>query len=209
MTPISDDLPAAFEPWDSTDLNNYLTTIGEMFEQVEEYAEDSAEGSGWSILLDPDRAPYAALPHLAMYVGERLPPGLGDALSREWIKDAPNRVRGTPYSIFRAAQRTLTGTRTVGIFERSGGVGDPGNDEVTVITYVGETPDPELVERDLRRTVFPADLVLNYLVLAGQPWLAVATNFATWADVAAQYATWGEVAFDVAGITTWTRPVPE
>lgn len=201
---ISTDLVAAHEPWITPDLQDYLEAIGGMFAQVELYTE--GEEAGWSILFDADLVPIAALPHLAMYVGERLPAGLSELLAREWVKDAPNQVRGTLYSIFRAAQRKLTGQRTVQITERIG-AGGAHVDRITVHTYVDETPDPVGTERDIREMV-PADIVLTYATIIGQVWLDVDTTYTTWADVDAAYATWEEMRADVFGWATFTRPIP-
>src|SRR3954452_18712789 len=106
-----------------------------MFTEVELYAIAEDDDQGWVILFDPDRCPAPALPYLAQYVGERLPVGLSEPLQREWIKDAPNQRRGTPMSIFLAAQRKLTGSRLVSMRERDGG--DP--DKLTVVTYTAQT----------------------------------------------------------------------
>lgn len=131
---VADDLVAAFAPWMTDDLEAYLRTIGEMFAEVEMYSDDSEEFEGWTILLDPDRCPVAALPYLAQFVGERLPKGLAEAAQRQWIKDAPNQRRGTVSSIVRAAARRLTGAQLVTVIERDGGP-----DKLSVITYDKDT----------------------------------------------------------------------
>lgn len=200
---VAEDLVAAFQPWLTPDLEDYLTAIGEMFSETELYALDGE--FGWGILLDPDRAPVKALPHLAQYVGERLPVGLDEIGMREWIKDAPNQRRGTIESVVRVAQRYLTGQRTVQIRERSGAGADP-EDYITVQTYTAETPDPALTERDLRRDAIPGDIVLTYNVQEGQSWADVAVASATWAAVAATYSSWQEVRAQMPGYTTFTRP---
>jgi hypothetical protein len=116
---IAEDLNEAMLPWLTPDLEDYNNAIGWMFHTVEQWFDEDDEDGNWAMLLDPDLCPVEALPYLAQYVGERLPTGISEPLAREWIKDAPNQLRGTAYSIFRAAQRTLIGSRTVQIIERS------------------------------------------------------------------------------------------
>lgn len=169
-------------------LEDYLRTIGEMFTEVELYAFDTDEEEGWTILLDVDRCPYEALPYLAQYVGERLPPGLTDAAARQWIRDAPNQERGTISSIVKAAKRYLTGPQLVTLIERDG---DP--DAITVVTYTAQTPNQALVARELE-TVVPADITLNYIVSAGQTWSQVQVTHATWNSITdGDPATWADL----------------
>jgi hypothetical protein len=200
---IADDLVAAHAPWLTPDLETYLRAIGEMFSEVELYAILGDDDQGWVVLFDPDLAPAAALPYLAQYVGERLPVGLDEPHQREWIKDAPNQRRGTPLSIFQAAQRKLTGSRLVSMRERDGG----NVDNLTIVTYTHETPDPAGTLQDIRDVV-PHDINLTYNVLAGEDWGGVAASYATWAAVEAALPTWADVAAALSGSSTFSRPAP-
>jgi hypothetical protein len=188
---IADDLPVALAPWETSDLDDYARTIGEMFTEVELYSLDTEDEAddGWVILFDPDRVPAAALPYLVQLVGDSIPPGTSEAAARELIRESPNQYRGTPLSIYRAARRTLTGARLVTIIERDGG----DVDALTIVTYTDQTPDEQTVRADLRRVV-PYDLNLTYVVADGELWSQVNTNYATWADVQAANATWAAVA---------------
>jgi hypothetical protein len=189
---VAEQLVAAFEPWLTDDLQDYLEVIGEMFELVETYSDDASDDDGdhpgLTIVLDPDRAPVDGLPYLAQYVGERLAVGLTEAAQREWIKDAPNQQRGTVDSIAAAARRYLTGLKLVGIIER-----DTGADRLTVITFTDQTPDRDAVLRELY-TVIPADISFTYVVAAGATWGQVSANFADWAAVSAAFTDWGALA---------------
>lgn len=203
---IIDDLVAECEPWITADLTTYLTAITTMYAEVELYAYDRVTGEeGYTIWFDPTSAPAAVLPWLAQWQGDRLPPGLALGLQREWITDRPNQKRGTVMSFVRAAQRTLTGQRTVAITERSGG--DP--DTVAIQTYTSETPSSAQVLADLK-TVFPASMILIYTTGIGQSWNGVKTGSfgASWTAVKAHYPTWAAVAADIVGITIYTRPIP-
>jgi hypothetical protein len=203
---VAEDLVAAFEPWLTPDLKDYLTAIGGMFSEVELYAIDEENDElGWAILLDPDRAPVQALPYLAQYVGERLPVGLDEAGMREWIKDSPNQRRGTIESIVRVAQRYLTGQRTVAISERSGTDVNP-EDYLIVQTYTSETPNPALTYADLRRDAVPADIVLTHNVMEGQAWQQVKTDNASWQVVKDSFPTWEDLRVQMPGFTVFTRP---
>jgi hypothetical protein len=195
---VTEDLIAQHAPWltlpdgsYNQDLDDYLTVIGDMVAPFELYVLDTDDGPGWSILLDVDRCPVAALPYLAQYVGERLPVGLTELEQRQWIKDAPNQRRGTPLGIVAAARRFLTGSGLVTLIERDGGP-----DKLTVVTYTAETPDPVALETHLRRYQVPADITLNYQTVDGQTYAQLAATHATYADVAAAYATYADAAAD-------------
>lgn len=208
---IADDLVAAFEPWLTEDLETYLRAVASMFEEAElysadDFADDANDYEGWTVLFDPDRAPAAALPYLAQFVGEVLPVGIGEAAAREWIKDRPNSRRGTPTAMILAAQRKLTGQRTVSFRERwDGSAADA--ETVTIHTFDHETPDPDAVETEIRSTL-PADLILNYGSLAGQTWADVIADHTDWDAVGAAYDTWAEVVTDLPGSFLFTRPGP-
>jgi hypothetical protein len=200
---IRDLLVFALEPWMTDDLRTYLQTIGDMFAEVEMFVGDTDEGDyGWEALLNPDLCPVQALPYLAQYVGERLPAGISEPLAREWIKDAPNQLRGTNYAIQRAAQRKLTGNRKVTLIER-----DTATDHLTVVTYAAETPNASGTLADIL-SVLPADVQLTHTVVTGEVWSQVQSTWATWAAVKAANATWGVVASQQPAGTVFGRPLP-
>lgn len=204
---FTDDLIARMEPWMSPDLEVYLRAIGTMFSELDLYLGEN-DGDAWTILLDADRAPEKALPYLAQYVGERLPVGLTVAQQREWIKDAPNSKRGTVRAIFLAAQRKLTGVRVVSWAERNDPASGPNpEDHLIVHTYTAETPDPAGTFQDIL-SVSPADIEVHYDVLDGQSWADLDAGSANWAAVDAAYDDWNEAATAVAGLSSFSRPMP-
>jgi hypothetical protein len=203
---IRDDLVAAHEPWLTPELTAYLQTIGDMFAEVE-FFDGAGEDDAWQVIVDPDRARVQDLPYVAQFVGERIPTGLDEALAREWVKDAPHRRRGTVDSVWQAAQRRLTGSRTVTIIERDGVDGSDDPDRITIITYTDETPDPAGVLADLA-SVLPWDIEINYEVVAGQTWNELAASYPTWNDVAAHYTTWAEVFSDRSSGLVFSRARP-
>jgi len=194
-------------PYLTNDLEDYLRAIGTMFAEADAFVGFDAEEEGWSALLDPDTCPANGLPHLAMYVGERLPTGLEEADQREWIRDAPNQIRGTLASIIYAAQRTLTGSRTVSLQERSGVGQTHPEDYITVRTYISETPDEFAVLDDLREVV-PADIELDYETTPGQTWNQMQSTSPTWNDVLEDYDSWDDAVSTLDGFVTIGRPRP-
>jgi hypothetical protein len=203
---LNDDLRAQLAPWITTDLGTFVDALATMFAEVEQYAFDSDDGTqqGWTLMFDPVNCPGAVLPWLAQWIGERFPPGLTNGLKRQWIGDRPTANRGSLSSIVNAAQRSLTGARTVSITERSGG--DP--DTVAVLTYTSETPNPAQVAADIK-SVFPASMILVLTTGAGQSWNGVKTGSwgASWTAAKSHYATWGALASDIVGVT-YTRAIP-
>jgi hypothetical protein len=188
---VATDLGAWSKPWWTQDFEDWLTVIGEMFAPVEVLAADREDGTaGWSVMLDVDVAPSGGLPYLAQWVGERLPQGISEVAARQWIRDAPNQVRGTAEGIARAGQRHLTGTRTIMMHERYkiGGAADP--DYLTVLTLESETASETTTRADLL-SCMPADIQLDYDAVSGVIWATV-ESVGTWADVEAE-GTWADV----------------
>jgi hypothetical protein len=107
----TDNLQAAFEPWMTTTLADYLDAIGTMFidaESVLLYDTDQLAAAdldeeqidldvSYGQLLDPAMTPGLALAWLAQFVGERFTAGLDEAQQREWILDRPNARTGGTY----------------------------------------------------------------------------------------------------------------
>lgn len=206
---FADDLVDALSPWLTSDLETYLRSIAAMWNQVESLAGDLSESEEpYPTLFDPDAMPAIALGYLAQYVGERLPLGIGEAEAREWIKDNPNGRRGTAESIFLAAQRTLTDTRLVSLHERTKIDGSTDVDHITVHTVVSQTPDPNVVYKDLRKNIVPADIVLDYSAIVGQTWQDVKNANATWTLVNSGNPDWSKVYTTLSGDEYFSRPGP-
>lgn len=191
---FAEELVAAFAPWQSPDLDTYLQTLGEMFHEVEWYAEDTDDYDGWTVLFDPARAKYKDLRWLGQVIGEDIPVGHPEPLMREWIRDKVNQRRGSIQAVLYAAQRHLTGSRIVTWQERSASLAAVGADvdALLIITYADQTPQPDLTLRDLLDAV-PGDIVLHFEVQSGQRWSTVKTNHASWSAVKAAYTDWAQV----------------
>ena len=201
---VADDWVNACLPWITPDMEDLLRSIGEMWAPTELLVETRPDGTpGWAPIWDIDLCPgpddlVNGLPWLAQFVGERLPVGLTDAASRQWIKDAPNQRRGTAEAIARAGQRHLTGSKTLMMKERSKADGTPHEDYLTVMTMPNETIDLNITIQDLLSQM-PADIELSYRASSIVLWSDVA-EYGLWSDVLDANATWTDVA--AADITT-------
>lgn len=117
-------------------LDAYLSGLVYPLQEVEDYAADSDDGPGWSIVLDLSRAPDKLMPWLSQFVGvdATIPSGQTPDQIRQAITDRPNWKRGTPAAMAAAAQLYLTGSKIVVFRER-----DTSPYHFTVMTYANET----------------------------------------------------------------------
>jgi hypothetical protein len=210
---IADSLVEAFAPYLTSDLEDYLRSVGVCFEQVERVVGDMEESEeSYPTLLDVDLTPPETLRYLAQYLGERIPAGISDPAAREWLQDHPHTRRGTERAIFLAAQRTLTGTRLVSLRTRTRLDGGADIDYIAVRTIASQTPNPDAVYADLRKNLVPADIVLEYQAITGQTWQDVrelgGASVYTWGDVDADFSSWSPVFTTLSGDSFFTRPVP-
>jgi len=83
----------------STDLNHYVGGIGELFQEIEDYAANTETDVGWSPLLDVDRIPTKGLDWLAQFVGVQLDHDATDDDLRQQIRGHDRWGRGTALSI--------------------------------------------------------------------------------------------------------------
>lgn len=192
----------AIAPLAYDDKNNgwalalYCNAIGEMFQEIEDYARDSVDANGrvipgWSSIVDVNRAPSAGLAWLAQLVGVTLDQRLSDADQRAQIRNVGGWDRGSLASIAGAPLPYLTGTKTVIIRERDPGAcaAQPAYG-LTVITKTSETPNSAAVLAALLAQK-PAGLVLNYVVLAGNDYTLVYNGGATtYANIFSTYTTY-------------------
>lgn len=197
-TPFQEDLYGQLGAWKDADfgkwdLLHYCGAIASMFDQIEKYARDDGDFPGWSILLDPDRCPVEALPFLAQFVGVRLPSTLTEQQQRDRIKGTDGFKRGTPGAIMDAARIHLTGNKTVFMRERDGGAYN-----LTVVTYVSETPDSAAVLAALIEQK-PAGIILTYQTVAGATYLLIRVSYPTYSAVLAAFATYNGLRNNVPG----------
>lgn len=151
-----------------------------------------------SALGDPDQAHPDWLPWLAQLVGARLDPAASVTERRDTIRYATSGWRGgTRSAIADAARTALTGTKYARVVPHmvpsgAGGI-EPGTVwDITVVTRVSETPDPDAVlGAILRKGVKPAGVVLWHAVYEAT-WDQQEAVYPTWAERDA--ATWDELA---------------
>jgi len=171
---FADDLYRLLEPLARIDggdeangwaLLHLVSAIGVPFQAIVDVVYEADDGTpGYAILMDADTCPTWALPWLAQFRGVRLPPiAVGELEADYWlamrerIKRADGQNRGSVDALVAAAQRFLTGTKSVYVTERWGT--DPY--ALHVNTVVSETPDPAAVLAALLEQK-PAGLVLTY-----------------------------------------------
>lgn len=181
-------LPLAYADADlGWPLLNFLAALGAITQGVDDIVRDSPEGPGWSVLFDVDRAPLDVLPWLGQWVGVTVDTTRTDADQRQQIRDESGFRRGTPAAIVAAAQTTLTGTKTVLMYER-----DTGAYRLTIHTFSDETPDPAATLAAIL-TQKPAGIILFYSVIPTWTWRTLRDSFSTWQDVKDWYADWQHV----------------
>src|SRR4051812_28505950 len=124
-------------------LAHFCAAQGVMFQDVEDLARDTAEGPGWSVVMDVERCPDDWLPWLAQFVSVVIIPGSTPAQMRAQIIARLGWQRGTPAAIRAAAQATLTGSQTVYFRERSTNGADPPY-TLEVVTLANEVPPSDI-----------------------------------------------------------------
>jgi hypothetical protein len=157
-------------------------------EQIWTYVSDTDAGVGWTVALDPARAPAEALPWLGQFVGVEITPVMTEADTRAAIANPAGLRRGTPAAMAEAVMRTLTGSKTVSIDERVGGDAY----QLAVTTLPAETPDATITARAILSQK-PIGLVIDVDVLAGQTWADLVAGSTDWSDVEATYPDWVDV----------------
>lgn len=189
---------ARLDPLNAWALLIYCNAIGVEFQLVEDVVRDTPDGPGWSLLLDLDRCPDAALPWLGQFVGVRVLPSSTPDEQRARIRATDGWKRGTRDAMIGAALATLAPGAAVDFRERSG---DPASEPIdyayrlTVRTYSHATPDPTATLNALLAQK-PGGIVLDFAVVTGQTWQQVKNLNATWSTVKSKYDDWLAVKTD-------------
>jgi hypothetical protein len=165
-------------------LASYAGGHGEMYQELDTLVRDSPAGPGWSSLLDVDRCPTKALPWLGQFIGVNVDTGKPDEAQRQQIRDTAGMKRGTPAAMIAAAQPTLTGNKSVFLFEREGGAY-----RLSVRTFIDETPNPAATLAALM-TQKPAGIILDFNTMPRWTWRTLRDSFATWQLVKTHYTNW-------------------
>lgn len=175
-------------------LLNFLSAISELYQDVYDYASDTDDGPGWSVILDLDRAPLAAVPWLAQFIGAVPPARLVAETDeeyltriREYVRGAEGFKRGTPAALKKAAQLHLTGNKNVFFLER-----DTSAYHLTITTLTYETPDAAVVNAALQAAK-PGGLVLVHQTANGQLYFNLPLKHASYTIMNAAYATYAAI----------------
>lgn len=178
-------------------LAHLCAALGRPFQDVEDLARDAGAAVGWSLVLDPARAPSVDwLRWLSQLAGADVPVGADVTVeqARDAVETRGNRQRGGPEAMRAAARATLEGNRTVYINERLGGSAY----RIGAATIDGETPDATATLAALTSQK-PAGVVLEYGTVpgaGGMTWTELDVRYATWAGAAAAFPTWADVLAD-------------
>lgn len=143
----------------------------------------------WEILFDPDECPVWGLPHLSMYPGVVLQPGMSEEQQRNEIREPTGWRRGQMQAIKVAARRTLSkADARVIVRPRT-----PAPGMHYVRTLQSETPDPERTRAELRAAIPPWE-VLDYEAISG---VALVDLEAAWpkslAEIEGQFTTLADI----------------
>lgn len=163
-------------------------TVGDL-DFIYEVVTDSDISPGWQILLDPDRAPVAALPYLAQFAGAILRPDMDEEAQRNAIKAPEAFGRGTLAQLIAVTQRRLTGTKAVVVTERYT------NDawRVRIETLTSETPEPARTEAEVLEAAKPIGILMFFNTRVAWTWLELRGEEATWKKVREDFGTWHDV----------------
>jgi len=194
-------------------LRSWLAGPAAILQRLDDLCRDSANGPGWSVLLDVNRCPTYALPWLGQIVGVRLDPSMPDAAMRLAIQTEQGWQRGTPAAIVATAQRYLGGSGTVTISERDTSpyhftVAVYGKDLIGLdyaglskqyptyaalgrasATYAGYTSSGGSLVAALT-AVKPAGLQMSIVVVSGESYGQLRPQFATYGALSARFGTY-------------------
>jgi len=198
--------PGQLQPIWTQDLAVYVAAITSMWWQTDLFlADPDNDIVDYQALFDIDLAPTWVLPWLAQLVGERVPVGYTDKQARDWIRNSPRWIRGTPQGIWLAIKRVLAPGASMQIREQwnaNTSTADP--DWISVMTWTAQTPDQSLVLGVLRRNI-PADLMLAYQLVTSATWGAFSGVANTWGALQTQFGpNWSNVQGATPGYTTWS-----
>jgi hypothetical protein len=159
--------------------------VGEPFQEVDDLVRDTADGPGWSSIMDLARCRADWLPWLAQFVGVTIPTGTAAATARSMIAERQGFARGRRPTMVAAIQATLTGNKTVYMTERY----TADAYKIAVRTLTAQTPNAATTQAAALATK-PAGLILDYATVTGQTYDLVRVNYATYTALKAAYATY-------------------
>lgn len=178
VSPSGATLIGYMQPWITTDLAMFLDAVGALFDPTASIVQDVGfDGdpdyvSAYGSIFNVETCPTGDLPYLGMFVGASVPIGSSQATARAIVQGESGLQRGTTASIIAAAQRFLTGSQTVTLYERLG--------------PDGSTPDPDwfVLEVDSSEIISASALIaaVNAVKPGGVMWTFNEVSGYTWDD---------------------------
>lgn len=192
LSRLASEVYGLLEPYSEVDaangyaLRSMVEAVTKMYVDVDELVRDSADGEdvGWSAIMDATRVPSEGLAWLGQIVGVALNPADTLPVSRERVGSGAGVRRGSPAQMIAAAQRLLTGNKTVLMSERTSDAW-----HFAVRTRTSETADSAAVLAALL-TQKPAGLIMDYATFTGILFTESLANQATYTLSLAAKATY-------------------
>lgn len=191
MSRLAADIYALLEPYTEVDaangyaLRTIVEGIAKTLTDLDEIVREGPNGqTRWSSIMDATRCPPEGLAWLGQIVGTRLIPGDTLDTHRARVGAADGLRRGSPAQMTLAAQRLLTGNKTVFISERTSDAW-----HFSVRTRTSETPSSAAVLAALTAAK-PAGLILDYATFTGILYQESLANQATYTLSTAAKATY-------------------
>lgn len=165
--------------------------------RLADIADPDTSVTGTAEIANPAAAPRPWLLWLAWLTGLDIS-AVPDAEKRAAVAQATSlRRRGSRRSIVRAAQRTLTGSKSCRIYANLSGT-DPY--VVTLVTLISQTPDT-VATLAAAETEKPAGIEIQLLTVTGATYTELAANYADYDAVDAAFTDYDDLA-------AWVPPTP-
>jgi hypothetical protein len=196
---VAEDLYNRLGPWRRADLRNpsrpllvLCEALMASLQPVEDVIRDTDDGPGWSVVMDPDRAPVAWLPWLSNFAGLAGfdYSGLTEADFRDLIKGGHVRLRGSRAALEAAPKPYLEGTKTVHFIERHGDAY-----HLTISVLASEVVDFEKVRNAVLRQK-PTGIVINVNQITGGDYFTLMSTHASYTTIRNVYGTYADILID-------------
>ena len=185
---VIEQLSPAYTYEDIASIRGFVNALVAGLEEPSTWAHDDP---GYSLLVDPYRAPERSLPWLGQFVGVQFPSDMTPTIAerRQLIVDRPSWRRGSALFIEATVKRSLIGTKFLVITERY----QDNAYRIRVRTDLPETPNQEQTRSDIE-SILPAGVILTFDVLTIPfPWEDLALDYGTWGDVISGFTNWQDV----------------
>lgn len=154
------------------------------------YFARGVEGEPGAVIFDVDNVDASWLPWLSQFVGDSsaVQNTTDVATQRALIKAPTNFLRGRPSTFVKVGQTTLTGTKTVLVYQNSPSA--PWG--INIITFTSETPNPTATKNAFL-SVMPAWLVPTIQVLTGGNYTTLAGSHTSYSAMEAAHTHYSDI----------------